>query len=234
MMAGAEKDFESYRIGSDLEYSEQQCREIVKLVQQQTGSNLEVLGGRANIQFAEITGIGPVAIKHYARGGLLGRFIAHHYLRVGASRSQREFQLLNMASELEIRVPEPIAYVYTRGLAYRAWLITRRIMNYRSLASIDCESDQQFPAIMNELATQVEKLIQNKIFHIDLHPGNVLIDSSEAVFLIDFDKAYIFRGSATQLRDKYLCRWRRAVLKHGLSDSLSEYFCSGLRKHYEG
>ena len=44
---------------------------------------------------------------------------------------------------------------------------------------------------------------------------------NEQPYIIDFDKARIFRGSGKRLAEKYRKRWQRAVRKHGLPDSLS-------------
>lgn len=57
--------------------------------------------------------------------------------------------------------------------------------------------------------------------------GNVLVYPEQSVYLIDFDKARHFKGSASDLRKAYICRWRRAVIKHGLPEVLSEYVSAG-------
>jgi predicted unusual protein kinase regulating ubiquinone biosynthesis (AarF/ABC1/UbiB family) len=84
-----------------------------------------------------------------------------------------------------------------------------------------------------DLIDQVSTLIQNNIFHVDLHPGNVLVGRGGRVFLLDFDKARIARGNKNKLRDHYLSRWQRAVIKHGLPDMLSEMLAAGLDRDYE-
>jgi aminoglycoside phosphotransferase (APT) family kinase protein len=105
-------------------------------------------------------------------------------------------------------------------------------------------------------------LILNGIKHVDLHPGNVLVDGTGQVFLLDFDKAFFILNDENspfllslkeqahapdsqnmlssreimrevlflrRLRDFYLRRWRRAVIKHGLPDYVSETMCLRLR-----
>ena len=74
---------------------------------------------------------------------------------------------------------------------------------------------------------------QNQILHVDLHLGNVLVDSNSRVYLIDFDKARYSIQNKDKLRDKYLRRWRRAVIKHRLPEKLSDLMHSCLRENYD-
>jgi len=68
---------------------------------------------------------------------------------------------------------------------------------------------------MTAVSSQVSALIEHGILHVDLHPGNVLVNPEGRLFLIDFDKARLYKNSRG-LKDKYLRRWRRAVDKHDL------------------
>jgi len=43
----------------------------------------------------------------------------------------------------------------------------------------------------------------------------------------------MFGGSPFELRDLYLRRWRRAVIKHGLSPMLTELMSLSLRSYHE-
>jgi hypothetical protein len=58
-----------------------------------------------------------------------------------------------------------------------------------------------------------------------------VIDGNDEIFVVDFDKGRIVNSKEQgRLADRYLCRWRRAVIKHGLSDVLTEVLCSALRR----
>jgi predicted unusual protein kinase regulating ubiquinone biosynthesis (AarF/ABC1/UbiB family) len=81
---------------------------------------------------------------------------------------------------------------------------------------------------LGELARQVAILIDHGILHADFHPGNVLIDDRDRVYIIDLDKTGTYRGAKTALRSKYHRRWCRAVRKHGLPPVLCE-FQAGIR-----
>jgi hypothetical protein len=50
------------------------------------------------------------------------------------------------------------------------------------------------------------------------------------VHVVDFDNARPFDGSERDLRDQYLRRWRRAVIKHNLPETLSELMAMELRQ----
>lgn len=221
-----------HRIGSQLELTEVQVNSILDLIHQPVEKAQRVLGGRRTVTQGELDGIGKVAVKHFARGGLLGKVISSKYLRIGKIRSLIEFELLERARELGINAPEPIAFIYSGGICYQTWLISRFIENYSSLAEVFNENTERGEQVMPAVSAQIEKMIQAGLFHIDLHPGNVLVDGDNKVYFIDFDKAHEFRGCRNALRDKYLCRWRRAVIKHSLPEVLAEIISAGLRKDF--
>ena len=75
---------------------------------------------------------------------------------------------------------------------------------------------------MKEVIKQVSMLIKNNILHADLHPGNVIVDNQNQVYLLDFDKGGVFPGDKNALKTRYLRRWNRAIQKHGLPEMLSE------------
>ena len=192
----------------------------------------EVLGGRGHVVRQEVPGIGPVVLKQYHRGGVMGKVNPSYYLRLGASRPAREFELLNLVRSLDVNAPEPLMWLTRGGMIYQGWLLMREIPHIQSLAQAETRDVDSLEPILRAFAEQVEKLILAGVYHVDLHPGNVLIGHDNCVSIIDFDKARQFRGAANKLRDLYLCRWRRAVIKHGLPDYLAEYVCAFLRKNF--
>lgn len=189
--------------------------------------------GPNGIVRSDVPGIGPVVVKHYLRGGVLQRLIQRSYIRWGACRSCREFEMLQAVRALGVSAPEPILYASQGKFLYRAWLVMREIEQAESLASVSMRDESQAVALIAPLVNHLSILIQNRIFHLDLHPGNVVIGSGQSIHILDFDKAKYHEGGLNQLRDSYLRRWRRAVIKHNLPESLSEAFCSRLRKNFE-
>ncbi len=187
------------------------------------------LSGRCQVIESTLAGIGPVMIKHYARGGILANFVKETYLRIGKTRGRREFDLLSDFRALGGNAPEPVAFASSGTLLYRGWLITRKIPDARTLAEIALADEKAALLLMEKLCRQVDLLIGHNILHVDLHPGNVLVDAVGTVHIIDFDKGRRFAMGAKRLRQRYLERWRRAVTKYGLPAPLTERLASGLR-----
>lgn len=196
-----------------------------------------VLAGRGYTGIQNLEGLGRVFVKQYAHGGLLRHVTGGSFLCVGPSRSLQEFLMLERVRDLGINAPKPILFVNKGSFFYRTWLYMEEIVNSRNLAEVSrSERGEDVDVLhdaMKKLGEQVLALIKNKIFHVDLHPGNVLVQESGTVSIVDFDKAHEFKGSAERLRELYLRRWRRAVIKHKLSPVLTEVMSLTLRSYHE-
>jgi 3-deoxy-D-manno-octulosonic acid kinase len=229
---------EHYRIGSERRLGAEQLDAVAALLRASelavpAGATGSPLGGRGAVSTGTLPGIGSVVVKPYTRGGLLRSFVKRRYLRWGRTRSEMEYRLLGLVRDLGVNVPEPIAFASEGLLFYRAWLLTREVEGHRTLVEISLEDEERARAIIENLADQVGILIRNSIFHLDLHPGNVLTGLDGRVYLVDFDKASLFSGRPNRLRDLYLRRWRRAVIKHDLPEYLAELMCLRLRQNFE-
>lgn len=180
-----------------------------------------------------IPGFGKVVVKHYLRGGALGHLIRRWHLWLGRYRAEEEFRILEHVRGIGVCAPRPLGYGVHGRWWYSAWLLMQEIEGVESLAELSKHDEQRALVVVSKLADQIGLLIEHDIFHVDLHPGNVLVSSADDVFVLDFDKALRFRQRANQLRDKYIRRWRRAVLKHDLPESLIEALCCKLRRNFE-
>jgi 3-deoxy-D-manno-octulosonic acid kinase len=206
--------------------------QLVKLFNAAENTVDAVLGGRTSVKRVQIPELGSVVIKYYARGGLIQYFIKRRYLKWGKTRCQIEYEILNKVRNLGISAPKPVAYAYQGKLFYRCWLITKEIIGHQTLAQLSLDAAEQAYSVIGQVADQIMTLINNRIHHVDLHPGNVLLDSHNHVFLIDFDKAHISTIKKNILQNKYLNRWKRAVIKHQLPEILNELMQSNLSKNY--
>jgi 3-deoxy-D-manno-octulosonic acid kinase len=186
-----------------------------------------VLGGRASVWRHQIPSVGPVVIKEFRRGGMLRVFRRRHYLRMGDTRPDREFAALRRARAAGVHAPEAVATFVRGGLFYRGWLVTRFVEG-RSLVALSAETPARIEALMDQITWQVMLLIRHHIAHVDLHPGNVLVDGNGVAFFVDFDRAVTFEGTPEDLRDLYHTRWCRAVEKHALPAELKAAFTRGL------
>ena len=225
------KTFDSYCFGSSGNLTDQHFAQLIRHFNTPTTPTDSPLSGRTSVITDKLEGIGRVVVKHYTRGGLIRYLFKKRYLKWGKPRCQLEYEMLRKVRKLGVSAPEPIAYAYLGGLIYKAWLVTREIKQQQTLAELSCVDEELARIAMEEIVIQVSILINNSIRHADLHPGNVLVDRSDRVFILDFDKACVSWWDRNKLRDKYLMRWRRAVTKHGLPDMLSEMMSAGLRKN---
>jgi len=222
------RTIDSYEFGFSVNLTESQLRLLKDLFHGSDAAGVAVLGGRTAVTPARLEGIGAVVIKHYRRGGLLRHLNKRRYLKFGRSRAQREFELLNIVAELNVNVPQPIAFACCGRLLYEAWLITRAIPQPVSLALLSRQDAEKTSRAMESVINQISALIQNRILHHDLHPGNVIVDTAGKVYLLDFDKGRFYHGSRLRLKKRYLARWQRAVNKHGLPQFLTEMLQTGL------
>jgi len=212
-----------YYIGAEIALTEPQIRQLTASFEKPGTMGAGVLGGRAAVLSVDLSGIGRVIVKNYTRGGLLRHINRRTYLKLSRYRCEAEFFLLNYLSGIGVNVPEPVAFAYKLkwfGGFYHAWIVTREIENAVTLARLSIQAPDRAKAVMGDLVRQISILVENTIHHVDLHPGNVLVDDQNRVFLIDFDKARTGPQNRDQLREKYISRWRRAVAKHRLPETI--------------
>jgi 3-deoxy-D-manno-octulosonic acid kinase len=214
--------YDSYYFGSPSNIADQQLKQLIRLFNLPKNTINSTLGGRTSIAVARLEGIGSVVIKYYRRGGAIRYLIKKRYLKCGKTRCQIEYELLQKVRSLGINAPEPIAFAYQGRLFYQCWLVTREIEDHQTLVQISRSNEEQARMLMKAIIKQVSMLIKNKILHADLHPGNVIVDNKNQVYLLDFDKASIFPGKKNALRSRYLRRWNRAIQKHRLPKMLNE------------
>lgn len=218
----------AYTIGFTAPRLDSQIGDIIEFIQLPQAETNTVLGGRQQVNIYTLPCSKTVVVKQYTRGGLIRLLGKDKYIRLGKTRSQMEFEWLERVRGLGVSSPEPIAFVAEGRLFYRCWLITEEIKNHQSFAHLSFKSETHAASAMNSLISQVAILIDHHILHVDLHPGNVLIDNANRIYLIDFDKACIYSGSKAKLARRYIARWRRAVVKHHLPPLLSQAFKEGL------
>jgi 3-deoxy-D-manno-octulosonic acid kinase len=216
------KPYDSYHFGSLADIADQQLKQLIRFFNLPKNSVHSALGGRTSITVTRLQGIGSIVIKYYRRGGAIRYLMKKRYVKFGKTRCQIEYELLQKVRSLGINAPEPVAFAYKGRLFYQCWLVTREIQNHQTLVQISRSNEEQTRMAMKAVVKQVSMLIKNKILHADLHPGNVIVDNQNQVYLLDFDKGGGFPGNKNALRTRYLRRWNRAIQKHGLPEILSE------------
>ena len=163
-------------------------------------------------------------LKHYYRGGLPARWSRERYLYTGRSRVRawREWYLLRQLHQWNLPVPYPCAAAYRRvGLLYTADLIVASCRPARPLSS--CLGEQPLEdKFWHLIGNTLRRFHDRDVCHADLNAHNILLlPEEEKVFLVDFDRGAIRRGS----------RWRQANLER-LLHSLNELLSRRATFHY--
>ncbi len=179
--------------------------------------------GRGEVVFFDAP-FGACVLRHYRRGGLVGRVNTDQYLWTGRKRSRafREFRLLAELHDAGLPVPAPIMARYVRkGMSYRADLITRQIPGAQTLS--DQLAERHLDAA---LATRVGRTLARfhslGIWHADLNANNILLDAAGKVWLLDFDRCDR-RKPAMQWQQNNLQRLLRSFRKLQASKLMPDF-----------
>ncbi len=218
----------SFYYGSQKQLPEATLTDLIARISNSANRQHMPLAGRGQMLRTALDAIGPVIIKPYRRGGLIRHFNRCWYLRFRKTRGEQEYDWYCQARSIGVQSPEPVGFVYRGRRLYQAWLVTRAIDPHQTLAQLALLDNLKTLGLMPAVAAQVDRLIRNCIHHVDLHPGNVIVDAANRIYLIDFDKARLCKQGPARLTQYYLKRWSRAVTKHGLPQALSQAFASAL------
>lgn len=166
-------------------------------------------------------------LRHYYRGGLIGKIIKDSYWFTGLqkTRAALEFSLLRHMQTLQLPAPKPIAYkVIKHGLFYKADLLSTRIQNAQDLVAIlsktPLTSDVWFA-----IGATIKRFHQHGIYHHDLNSHNILLNDEKQVFLIDFDRGEL-RTNPVKIawKKENMARLQRSFIKE--SNKLAQFHFS--------
>lgn len=172
--------------------------------------------GRNSTYFVDY-GSGQAALRHYWRGGMIGKLLSDQYWwrSVSTTRVHREFSLLTELFSLGLPVPRPIAGKFRRhGFWYSADLLTERIPASHSLLDL-----LKLAPVRSELLQAIGQTIaqfhRQGIYHADLNINNIMLDEQDRVYLIDFDRGER-RAPARQWQQANITRLHRSFNKETL------------------
>lgn len=156
--------------------------------------------GRGSAWFLPLTDGREWVLRHYRRGGLVGKLLLDRYLWIGSERSRawREFRLLQHLRSLALPVPIPVAARISRqGVRYRQDLVTVRIPASRPLSAELAE--RPLPsAAWAALGATLGRFHAAGVYHADLNADNVLFEAPDRFHLIDFDRGALGASAARQ------------------------------------
>lgn len=158
----------------------------------------------------------PAALRHYRRGGLFGKIISDTYWFTGweKTRSFQEFILLEHLIKQGVHVPQPIAArAMKKWCCYQADILTQKIPNAQDLVK-RLQLNSIGPTLYRKIGQEVKKLHQANVNHTDLNIHNILVDTNNKVWIIDFDKCYIEKsGNGFSWKQSNLERLLRSFKK---------------------
>ncbi|MFQ6005950.1 MAG: 3-deoxy-D-manno-octulosonic acid kinase [Woeseia sp.] len=177
---------------------------------------------------------GEFVLRHFMRGGLIGRFVTDSYLWLGeeATRAFAEWRLLSRLVAMDLPVPRPVGARYLRaGLTYRADLLTVRIPHVVPLSTrmANAPCGEEF---WQSLGGQIAAFHKAGVCHADLNAYNVQIDGSDGLWLVDFDRGRLRQPGSWQ--QKNLARLNRSLNKIKRLDPGLEFGESDWRRFLDG
>lgn len=161
---------------------------------------------------------GALVLRHYWRGGLIGKILGDCFLYSGLARTRcrREYALLTFLAELGLPVPRPVAArVVRQGLCYRADILLERIAEARDLVSLLRErplSREEWMAV----GALIRQLHEHCVWHSDLNSHNLMLDGSGKFWVIDFDKCDVRAPG----------KWQQGMLDRLLRSLRKELVCN--------
>lgn len=170
--------------------------------------------GRGSTLFFEFSPQQQAALRHYRRGGWMAKLRGDRYRYIGeaATRPFSEFLLTSRLYARGLPVPAPIACRYLRqGGDYTGDLITSRIAGAESLAARMAAGTLSL-SLWVAVGRCLRRFHDEGVCHADLNAHNILINSADAVFLIDFDRCSL-RKLGGWWTDNNLVRLRRSLEK---------------------
>jgi 3-deoxy-D-manno-octulosonic acid kinase len=156
---------------------------------------------------------GQWVLRHYRRGGKAAWLSQDRYFYTGLSRTRAfaEWRLLCELTNRGLPVPRPVAARVERsGMTYRADLITATIANAQTLSERLSAATLE-PQLMAAVGHCIGRFHAAGVWHADLNAHNVLLDHNDIVYLIDFDRGRLRRG--TRWRKRNLQRLHRSLCK---------------------
>lgn len=158
---------------------------------QQYGYVTHIAQGRGATYFIDFEGY-KLVLKHYWRGGLVGKINPDLYLRTALekTRAYKEWVLLQQLYAWSLPAPKPAAIrILSGGLFSYADLLTHQIENVTPLSDCLLEGELSQEQWMR-VGRVIRQFHDKGVYHDDLNAHNILLSHAQ-YYLIDFDKGAI-------------------------------------------
>ncbi len=157
---------------------------------QQRGASEALGAGRGHIHRVRDDS-GHYLLRHYYRGGLMARFSRDLFLAepLAQTRAMAEFSLLTQLRARNLPVPQACAARRVRhGVFYRADILVALIPDATDVARLLHHERALTPLQWQALGRIVRALHDEQVFHADLNCHNLMLDSHDKAWIVDFDK----------------------------------------------
>jgi RIO-like serine/threonine protein kinase len=224
---------------TSLTISDSLADELIRQSQNQVGNGGEK-AGRAGIYFGELRSGEKFALRRYVRGGFAKHVTTDSYISLPRS-SLRPLLEMEITAELYgagVKVVEPLFSIIeygSLGLSYSGAIATTEVLGAKNFMEVASTlSVNEAERIASDAGREAMRVLKLGIFHRDLHPGNVIINLSSQVILLDFDKAMRFNPmNYKNYIQPIIDRWERAVIKRSLNPVITSSFALGLKEEGE-
>ncbi|MFS1863889.1 3-deoxy-D-manno-octulosonic acid kinase [Vibrio lentus] len=151
--------------------------------------------GRGTTWFVNLGNI-HAALRHYRRGGLFGRLVEDRYRFSdwNKTRCYEEMMILDRLHRANVNVPRPVAASAVKtGWTYQADILVEKIPGAKDLVAI-LKDKELTKERYQGIGKMIAKMHQEQVNHTDLNIHNILLDQSDFVWIIDFDKCRVEPG----------------------------------------
>lgn len=179
-----------------------------------------------------------MVLRDYCRGGLVRHFSERRFIFDGLTRTRpyRELTLLNRMRDAGLPVPRGLAGLVSRyGISYEASILMERIPASQEVHEYILTASLS-DADWHNIGRLIRQLHDNQIYHHDLNIHNIMIDSANRLWLIDFDKCA--QKSGEQWKAGNVSRLQRSLLKeqgkypgYHFTDANWDCLLSGYNQH---
>lgn len=157
-----------------------------------------------------------LALRHYYRGGLLGKINKEYYYtsNLNHNRGFNELQLLATLKQANLPVPTPFAaHIKKCGCFYTADILTEFLDHSQDLIKY-LQHSQLTEQEWRQIGKLLKQLHELQVNHTDLNAHNILWRNQpeqSQFYLIDFDKCGFTNGDAWKSGN--LARLHRSFIK---------------------
>ena len=173
-------------------------------------------------------------LRHYIRGGLIGKFVHDRYVWTGEDRTRpfAEWRMRAKMADSGLRVPRPAAARYRRsGPLYTADIITVRIPNVVPLSEY-IASESRPAEFWQSLGAAVPGFHEKGVYHADMNAYNLQIDNDGDLWMLDFDRGKLLAPGPWQQRT--LSRLHRSLHKVATLDPRLHFRSANWEQFLEG